>query len=88
MTITSEPDAQTQPSVGTAFPGAERAAVIGGVGAQLGADQVHDFVVAQLRGADLDGKRVCLVVPDGTRTCPLPLLLRAAHGALADGRVR
>ena len=37
----------------------------------------------ELRGADLDGKRVCLVVPDGTRTCPLPLLLRAAHGALA-----
>ncbi len=36
-----------------------------------------------LAGADLDGKRVCLVVPDGTRTCPLPLLLQAAHRALA-----
>jgi lactate racemase len=34
-------------------------------------------------GADLDGKRVCLVVPDGTRTCPLPLLMEAVHGALA-----
>ena len=34
--------------------------------------------------ADLDGKRVCLVVPDGTRTCPLPLLLQAARDGLAD----
>jgi len=40
-----------------------------------------------LAGADLDGKTVCLVVPDGTRTCPLPLLLRAAHEALS-GRAR
>ena len=36
-----------------------------------------------LAGADLDGQRVCLVVPDGTRTCPLPLLLGAARDALA-----
>jgi lactate racemase len=32
----------------------------------------------------LDGERVCLVVPDGTRTCPLPLLLQAAYVALAE----
>ena len=51
-------------------------------------DQVRDFVVAQFREADLDGKRVCLVVPDGTRTCPLPLLLRAAREALADRAAR
>ena len=58
--------------------------VIGGVGEHLDPDQVRDFVVAQFREADLDGKRVCLVVPDGTRTCPLPLLLQAARDALAD----
>ncbi|HJQ87225.1 MAG TPA: lactate racemase domain-containing protein, partial [Propionibacteriaceae bacterium] len=34
--------------------------------------------------AELDGERVCLVVPDGTRTCPLPLLLQAAYGARAE----
>jgi hypothetical protein len=82
VTITNDPSRQTYSGVGTEFPGAERAAVIGGVGVRLAADQVREFVVAQLRGADLDGRRVCLVVPDGTRTCPLPLLLRAAHGAL------
>jgi nickel-dependent lactate racemase len=35
---------------------------------------------------DLDGRSVCVVVPDATRSCPLPLLLSAVHGALA-GRV-
>jgi nickel-dependent lactate racemase len=83
MTITADPGTQAHPGVGSESGGAEQAAVIGGVGAHLEADQVHDFVLAQLLAADLDGKRVCLVVPDGTRTCPLPLLLRAAHEALA-----
>jgi lactate racemase len=64
-----------------------RAALIGGVGERLAPDQVTGFVEESLAGADLDGKRVCLVVPDGTRTCPLPLLLQAAHRALA-GRAR
>jgi len=39
-----------------------------------------------LAGADLDGRSVCVIVPDATRSCPLPLLLGAVHGALT-GRV-
>ncbi len=46
-----------------------------------------EFVARALAGADLDAKRVCLVVPDGTRTCPLPLIMRACHEALA-GRAK
>ncbi|WP_433362200.1 lactate racemase domain-containing protein [Actinoplanes sp. CA-142083] len=46
---------------------------------------VRDFVMERLSGADLDGKSVCVVVPDATRSCPLPLLLGAVHSAL-DGR--
>jgi lactate racemase len=34
----------------------------------------------------LDGRSVCLLVPDGTRTCPLPLLIHAIHAELY-GRV-
>jgi nickel-dependent lactate racemase len=60
-----------------------KALTIGGVGAHLPPAEVTGFVTAALGGADVDGKRVCLVVPDGTRTCPLPLLLRAAREALA-----
>jgi nickel-dependent lactate racemase len=66
---------------------ARRAARIGGIGERLTEDQVTGFVEESFAGADLDGKRVCLVVPDGTRTCPLPLLLRAAQRGLA-GRAR
>ena len=63
-------------------PGDPARATIGGVG-ELSADAVSSFVSAALAEADLDGARVCLVVPDGTRTCPLPLLLQ---GARSPGR--
>ena len=63
------------------------AAFVGGAGERLSMDQVTDFVASALADADLDGASVCLVVPDGTRTCPLPLLLGAARDALA-GRAR
>ena len=61
--------------------------MMGGVGQQLSATAVADFVVASLAAVDLDHRRVCLVVPDATRTCPLPMLLGAAHRALA-GRAK
>ena len=63
------------------------AAFVGGPGERLSVQQVTDFVASALTDADLDGASVCLVVPDGTRTCPLPLLLGAARDALA-GRAR
>lgn len=63
-----------------------RARSIGGVGHQLASDQVTEFVAKVFGEADLRGKNVCLVVPDGTRTCPLPLLLHAARAALAEAR--
>ena len=71
-------------SYGTNPAEPDRVAVIGGVGEHLAPDQVHTFVRDQLAAANLDGKRVCLVVPDGTRTCPLPLLMGAAYEALHD----
>ena len=63
------------------------AATIGGVGEQLTDEQVTSFITAELAAVDLDGLKVCLVVPDGTRTCPLPLLMGTIHAALA-GRAR
>jgi nickel-dependent lactate racemase len=45
--------------------------------------EVTAFVHDQLGQVDVDGRSVCVVVPDGTRSCPLPLLMRAVHGALA-----
>jgi len=63
------------------------AAFVGGPGERLSAEQVNEFVATALGAADLDGASVCLVVPDGTRTCPLPLLLGAVQAALS-GRAR
>ena len=79
--------ASQEGSFGTDPGDPDRALTIGGVGERLDPAEVSGFVTDALAGADIDGKSVCLVVPDGTRTCPLPLLLRAAHAAL-DGRAR
>ncbi|MBC7302353.1 MAG: DUF2088 domain-containing protein [Nocardia sp.] len=62
------------------------ALTIGGPDQELTAEQVRAFVTERLDALDLDGRSVCLVVPDATRSCPLPLLLSAAHAAL-HGRV-
>ena len=74
-------------SYGTDPGDPSRADIVGGVGERLSNDEVTAFVTRALARADLDDKRVCLVVPDGTRTCPLPLLMRAAQSAL-EGRAK
>lgn len=62
---------------------APEAARIGGPGVVLTGDRVDAFVRDRLAAAPLDGRSMCVIVPDGTRSCPLPLLLSAVHGALA-----
>jgi lactate racemase len=62
--------------------GTTTAAVIGGAGQYLQPEQVTEFVAAAIADAGIENKRVCLVVPDGTRTCPLPLLLQAMREGL------
>ena len=76
MTTTEESPAQA----------ALRAARLGDEHGVLSGEQVVGFVAEQLAATDLDGKSVCIVVPDGTRSCPLPLLVGAVHRAL-HGRV-
>jgi nickel-dependent lactate racemase len=62
-------------------------AAIGGPHQRLTDDEVAAFVRQQLERIDLDGRSLCIVIPDATRTCPLPLLLGALWGSVA-GRVR
>ncbi|CCH87631.1 conserved protein of unknown function [Modestobacter italicus] len=64
----------------------DHVAFLGGPAELLADDEVAAFVRDQLAARPLDGRSVCLVIPDATRSCPLPLLLDAVHGALA-GRV-
>ena len=73
--------------IGEVPPGlAATAARIGDATTVLDEDQVAGFVREQLAAQEFDGRSVCVLVPDATRTCPLPLLLGAVHGAL-HGRV-
>lgn len=55
-------------------------------GERLEQGKVTAFIADKLAAEPLDGARVCVLIPDATRSCPLPLLLDAVHGALA-GRV-
>ena len=48
----------------------------------------HDEIASVLDQAfaewDLDGKRVLVVIPDGTRTCPLDVMFPLVYERLAD----
>src|SRR3954451_1265222 len=62
------------------------AARIGGADGILAEEEIRAFVRDQLAGVDVDGRSVCVLVPDGTRSIPLPLLLAEVHAGL-HGRV-
>lgn len=55
---------------------------IGSAQGTLDEPAVRAFVADQLAGADLDGRRICVIVPDATRSCPLPMLMSVLHETL------
>ncbi|HTU39676.1 MAG TPA: lactate racemase domain-containing protein [Acidimicrobiales bacterium] len=57
---------------------------IGAPGEVLDADVIAAFVTARFDGLDLDGRSLCLVIPDATRNCPVALLLAAIESAVRD----
>lgn len=59
---------------------------IGGPHQHLSDDEVAAFIRRNLSPLPLDGRDVVLVVPDGTRSMPLPLVMRIVYEALI-GRV-
>jgi nickel-dependent lactate racemase len=60
---------------------------VGGPGQTLDPDVGRSFVRAQVAGLDLAGRSLCVVIPDATRQCPLPLLLQAVEEGVG-GRAR
>jgi nickel-dependent lactate racemase len=56
-----------------------------GRGPVLDPAAVRLFVRDQVAGLELAGRSLCVVIPDGTRNCPLPLLLQAIEEGI-DGR--
>jgi lactate racemase len=59
---------------------------VGSLGGRPSPQEVDDFIAAELSRLDLRGRTLCLVIPDSTRSCPLPLLLGAIERA-TTGRV-
>jgi lactate racemase len=55
---------------------------LGRPGELLDPSEVRDFIRVRFDALDLDGRSLCLVIPDATRSCPLPLLLDAIYEAV------
>ncbi len=51
-------------------------------GQLLSLENIRDLVGRALAPDDYRGKRVLLIVPDGTRTCPLGVLFKAIHARI------
>ena len=49
----------------------------------LSAEDVHDLIEAGTPRALYAGKRVLVLTPDATRTCPLPMMIRAVRDIVA-----
>jgi lactate racemase len=47
-------------------------------------DEVEEILKSGLERADLDGKRVVIIIPDSTRTGPIPLMFRLIARLLRD----
>ena len=54
----------------------------GSAGETLGEEDVRALVARALEQANLDGKRVLVIIPDSTRTVPLSLFFRSFHEML------
>ncbi|MGC9522354.1 MAG: lactate racemase domain-containing protein [Anaerolineae bacterium] len=50
----------------------------------LGEDDVRAILATGIDQARLDGKRVLIIIPDSTRTAPMPMIFRLFHELLAD----
>jgi nickel-dependent lactate racemase len=50
----------------------------------LSESEVSELMSSALSGAGFDGKRVLVIIPDGTRTAPIPMMFRLFHESLND----
>ena len=57
---------------------------IGGPHGHVGDDDLRDFIGRNLAPLPLDGATVVLVIPDATRSMPLPTVMGIVHAALID----
>jgi nickel-dependent lactate racemase len=46
--------------------------------------EIRELMASALSQAELDGRRVIVIIPDGTRTAPIPQMFRLFHDILID----
>lgn len=63
---------------------AESAVLLGGPTEVLNDEQARQFILDELAKLDVDGKTVCMPIPDGTRSGPHGVMIQAAYDAIAD----
>ena len=56
---------------------------IGTFDTDLSKKEISEFIVKALETIDFNGKKVTLVIPDETRSCPLPLILPIFYDAIS-----
>ena len=66
------------------YPDVAPAATVGGPQSTLTEDEIRRFVADAIGAYDFDGKRVTLVVPDGTRHAPIAMLSHLIRDALGS----
>jgi nickel-dependent lactate racemase len=66
----------------------DAARVIGSADVVLTEDEIRTFIHDVLAAEPLEGRSVCILIPDSTRSCPLPLLLRAVRDSLTGRATR
>ena len=81
--MTSQPQSTQGNAVDSPRPAAE-CRLVGGPHEHVSPSDLDALVAESLAQVDVDGANVVLVVPDGTRSCPLPLLVGTLHRHLHD----
>ena len=58
----------------------------GKAGENLPEEKIHEIINQAVASYDAAGKRVLVIIPDSTRTCPLGLITRSLHRAFTGAR--
>ena len=57
---------------------------IGGPGYHIGVEEFEAFVSDEIGKVHLEGKNLVLIIPDDTRGCPMPRILRAVYRSVIN----
>src|SRR5512139_327135 len=57
-------------------------------GSILTEGKIREIIEAQTPSSLFEGRRILVLTPDGTRTCPLPMMVRLLRETIGSGAAR